>query len=72
LSRPAFGGNVPPVLEVFRRIEAGIRHLDGATVNDEPHGPFGGNAAIQEFTRQAAGGRRSPPCWRIIRFDMNA
>jgi acyl-CoA reductase-like NAD-dependent aldehyde dehydrogenase len=61
LSSAVFGGNVQRALEVARRIEAGICHINSATVNDEPqmpfggvkssgYGRFGGKAAIHEFT----------------------
>jgi vanillin dehydrogenase len=61
LSSAVFGGNVQRALEVARRIEAGICHVNSATVNDEPqmpfggvkssgYGRFGGKAAIHEFT----------------------
>ena len=51
----------PTALEVARRIESGICHINGATVHDEPQMPFGGvkasgwgrfggNAALEEFT----------------------
>jgi acyl-CoA reductase-like NAD-dependent aldehyde dehydrogenase len=61
LSSAVFGGNVQRALEVARRIESGICHVNSATVNDEPqmpfggvkssgYGRFGGKAAIHEFT----------------------
>jgi acyl-CoA reductase-like NAD-dependent aldehyde dehydrogenase len=61
LSSAVFGGNVQRALEVASRIEAGICHINSATVNDEPqmpfggvkssgYGRFGGKAAIHEFT----------------------
>ena len=61
LQTTVFGGNVQRALEVASRIEAGICHINSATVNDEPqmpfggvkssgYGRFGGKAAIHEFT----------------------
>ena len=61
LSSAVFGGNVQRALQVAGRIEAGICHINSATVNDEPqmpfggvkssgYGRFGGKAAIHEFT----------------------
>jgi vanillin dehydrogenase len=61
LSAAVFGANVQRALEVARRIESGICHINSATVNDEPqmpfggvkssgYGRFGGKAAINEFT----------------------
>jgi acyl-CoA reductase-like NAD-dependent aldehyde dehydrogenase len=61
LAAAVFGGNVQRALEVTRRIESGICHINSATVNDEPqmpfggvksssYGRFGGKAAIHEFT----------------------
>jgi acyl-CoA reductase-like NAD-dependent aldehyde dehydrogenase len=56
-----FGSDVPTALDLARQIESGICHVNGATVHDEPHMPFGGvkasgfgrfggKAAIDEFT----------------------
>jgi vanillin dehydrogenase len=61
LSSAVFSGNIQRALDVGRRIEAGICHINSATVNDEPqmpfggmkssgYGRFGGKAAIHEFT----------------------
>ena len=61
LSAAVFGGNVRRALDVARRIESGICHVNSATVNDEAqmpfggvkssgYGRFGGKAAINEFT----------------------
>ena len=61
LSAAVFGGNVPRALDVARRIESGICHVNSATVHDEAqmpfggvkasgYGRFGGKAAIHEFT----------------------
>ena len=61
LSAAVFGADVPTALDVARRIESGICHVNGATVHDEPQMPFGGvkasgwgrfggTAAIEEFT----------------------
>lgn len=61
LSSAVFGGNLERALEVARWIEAGICHINSATVNDGPqmpfggvrssgYGRFGGKAAIHEFT----------------------
>ncbi len=54
----------PTALELARRIERGIRHVNGSTDHDEPQMPFGGvkasgfgrfggKAAIEEFTEYA-------------------
>lgn len=61
LAAAVFGAHVPTALDVARRIESGICHVNGATVHDEPQMPlggvkasgfgrFGGKAAIEEFT----------------------
>ena len=61
LSSAIFGRDVKRALGVARRIEAGICHINGPTVGDEPqmpfggmkgsgYGRFGGKAAIAEFT----------------------
>jgi vanillin dehydrogenase len=61
LAAAVFGKHVPAALDVARRIESGICHVNGATVHDEPQMPFGGvkasgfgrfggKAAIEEFT----------------------
>ena len=61
LAAAVFGKDVPSALDVARRIESGICHINGSTVHDEPQMPFGGvkasgwgrfggKAAIDEFT----------------------
>ncbi len=61
LSAAVFGRDVGRALEVARRIESGICHVNGPTVSDEAqmpfggvkasgYGRFGGRAAIDEFT----------------------
>jgi acyl-CoA reductase-like NAD-dependent aldehyde dehydrogenase len=61
LSAAVFGGDVDAALEVARRIESGICHVNSSTVHDEPQMPFGGvkssgwgrfggRAALEEFT----------------------
>jgi acyl-CoA reductase-like NAD-dependent aldehyde dehydrogenase len=61
LAAAVFGADVPTALDVARRIESGICHINGATVHDEPQMPFGGvkasgwgrfggKAALEEFT----------------------
>ena len=61
LSSAVFGRDVARALEVAKRIDAGICHINGPTVNDEAqmpfggvkgsgYGRFGGKAAIAEFT----------------------
>jgi acyl-CoA reductase-like NAD-dependent aldehyde dehydrogenase len=61
LSAAVFGRDVNRALEVARRIESGICHINGPTVQDEAqipfggmkasgYGRFGGRAAINEFT----------------------
>jgi vanillin dehydrogenase len=61
LAASVFGSDVPTALDLARRIESGICHVNGATVHDEPQMPFGGvkasgfgrfggKAAIDEFT----------------------
>jgi len=61
LSAAVFGGDVPAALDVARRIESGICHVNSSTVHDEPQMPFGGvkgsgwgrfggRAALEEFT----------------------
>lgn len=61
LSAAVFGRDVTRALEVARRIDSGICHVNGPTVHDEAQMPFGGvkasgwgrfggKAAIDEFT----------------------
>jgi len=61
LAAAVFGEDVPAALDVARRIESGICHVNGSTVHDEPQMPFGGvkasgwgrfggKAALEEFT----------------------
>ena len=56
-----FGEDVDHALEIARRIECGICHVNSSTVHDEPQMPFGGvkssgwgrfggSAALEEFT----------------------
>ncbi|MDB5946767.1 MAG: vanillin dehydrogenase [Ramlibacter sp.] len=42
LSAAVFGRDVARALQVARRIESGICHVNGPTVHDEAHMPFGG------------------------------
>jgi benzaldehyde dehydrogenase (NAD) len=61
LAAAVFSRDIPTALDVARRIESGIAHVNNATVHDEPQMPFGGvkesgwgrfggNAALEEFT----------------------
>ncbi len=61
LSSAVFSSNVERAMAVARRIESGICHINGPTVQDEAqmpfggvkasgYGRFGGSAAISEFT----------------------
>ena len=61
LSAAVFGRDVARALEVARRVESGICHVNGPTVHDEPQMPFGGvkasgigrfggRAGVHEFT----------------------
>lgn len=61
LSAAVFGRDITRALEVARRIESGICHINGPTVGDEAqmpfggvkasgYGRFGGTAGIAEFT----------------------
>jgi acyl-CoA reductase-like NAD-dependent aldehyde dehydrogenase len=61
LAAAVFGANFQRALDVARRIESGICHINSSTVNDEAqmpfggvkssgYGRFGGKAAINEFT----------------------
>jgi acyl-CoA reductase-like NAD-dependent aldehyde dehydrogenase len=61
LSGAVFGRDVPRAIDVARRIESGMCHVNGSTVHDEPQMPFGGvkasgfgrfggRAALEEFT----------------------
>jgi acyl-CoA reductase-like NAD-dependent aldehyde dehydrogenase len=61
LSAAVFGRDVDAALEIARRIESGICHVNSSTVHDEPQMPFGGvkasgwgrfggRAALEEFT----------------------
>ena len=61
LSAAVFGRDITRALDVARRIDSGICHINGATVHDEAqmpfggvkasgYGRFGGKAGIAEFT----------------------
>ena len=61
LSGAVFGRDIMRAMDVARRIESGICHINSATVADEPqmpfggvkasgYGKFGGMAALDEFT----------------------
>jgi acyl-CoA reductase-like NAD-dependent aldehyde dehydrogenase len=61
LSGAVFSSDIPTALDVARRIESGICHVNLATVHDEAQMPFGGvkesgwgrfggSAALEEFT----------------------
>ena len=76
LSSAVFSRDLQRAMRVARRIEAGICHINGPTVADEPqmpfggmkasgHGRFGGAAVVEEFTELRwitfGGDRRSYP-----------
>jgi len=42
LSSAIFSSNVGHALELAKRINSGMCHINGATVHDEPQMPFGG------------------------------
>ena len=61
LAAAVFSANVDTAMDVARRLETGICHINDSTVNDEPPMPFGGvkssgwgrfggKAALEEFT----------------------
>jgi acyl-CoA reductase-like NAD-dependent aldehyde dehydrogenase len=61
LAASVFGRDVTRALDVARRLETGICHINGSTIHDEPQMPFGGmkssgwgrfggQAGIDEFT----------------------
>ena len=61
LSSAVFSGDLDTGMEVARRLETGMCHVNDTTVHDEPQMPFGGvkdsgwgrfggNAALEEFT----------------------
>jgi benzaldehyde dehydrogenase (NAD) len=61
LAAAVFSADVAQALEVARRVQSGICHINDATVHDEPQMPFGGvkdsgwgrfggRAALEEFT----------------------
>jgi acyl-CoA reductase-like NAD-dependent aldehyde dehydrogenase len=61
LSAAVFSRDVPAAMDVARRIESGMCHINSSTVQDEPQMPFGGvkasgwgrfggHAALEEFT----------------------
>jgi benzaldehyde dehydrogenase (NAD) len=61
LAASVFGEDVDAALDVARRIESGICHVNSSSVHDEPQMPFGGvkasgwgrfggRAALEEFT----------------------
>ena len=61
LSSAVFSADVDAAMDVARRLDTGMCHINDATVNDEPQMPyggvkasgwgrFGGRAALEEFT----------------------
>ncbi|MFZ0134734.1 MAG: hypothetical protein WAK95_19520 [Desulfobacterales bacterium] len=50
LQRSFFCLSVNGKMEERRQIESGIVHINDQTVHDEPQVPFGGRAALEEFT----------------------
>jgi vanillin dehydrogenase len=61
LAGAVFSRDIPTALDVAKRIESGICHVNNSTVHDEPQMPFGGvkesgwgrfggSAALEEFT----------------------
>jgi acyl-CoA reductase-like NAD-dependent aldehyde dehydrogenase len=61
LAAAVFGDDVDHALDIARRVESGICHVNSSTVHDEPQMPFGGvkasgwgrfggKAALEEFT----------------------
>jgi acyl-CoA reductase-like NAD-dependent aldehyde dehydrogenase len=61
LSSAVFSQDVDRAMEIARRLETGVCHINDATINDEPQMPlggtkasgwgrFGGTAALEEFT----------------------
>jgi vanillin dehydrogenase len=61
LSSAVFSGDLHAAMDVARRLDTGMCHINDATVNDEPQMPFGGvkhsgwgrfggKAALEEFT----------------------
>jgi acyl-CoA reductase-like NAD-dependent aldehyde dehydrogenase len=50
LSAAVHSRDIAQAIEVARRIQSGICHINGPTVHDEAQMPFGGQAAIREFT----------------------
>jgi acyl-CoA reductase-like NAD-dependent aldehyde dehydrogenase len=76
LAAAVFSRDVQRALSVARRLETGICHINGATIQDEPqmpfggvkasgYGRFGGRAGIEAFTElrwiTIAGSRQSYP-----------
>jgi benzaldehyde dehydrogenase (NAD) len=61
LASAVFTADVDVAMNIARRLETGVCHINDATVNDEPQMPlggtkasgwgrFGGTAALEEFT----------------------
>ncbi|HKD62557.1 MAG TPA: aldehyde dehydrogenase family protein [Candidatus Acidoferrales bacterium] len=50
LSSAIFSRDVNKAMRFAERMQTGICHINGSTVHDEPHMPFGGKAALEEFT----------------------
>jgi benzaldehyde dehydrogenase (NAD) len=61
LSSAVFSADLDAAMDIARRLETGVCHINDATVNDEPQMPlggakasgwgrFGGTAALEEFT----------------------
>lgn len=61
LSAAVFGAHVPTALDVARRIESGICHVNGSTVHDEPQMPFGASRPAASGASAARRRSRSSP-----------
>lgn len=85
LSGAVFSRDLGRALDVARRVETGIIHINGATVADDPampvggvkasgYGRFGGEAALDEFTElrwvSLAGGPSSDPTAHSIQHHQ--
>ena len=61
LSAAVFGEDVDSAMEIARRIESGICHVNSSTVHDEPQMPFGGVKSSGWGRSAAARRSRSSP-----------
>ena len=81
LSAAVFSRDIPRAVRVAKRVESGIRHINGPTIHDEAQMPFGGvkasgygrfGARPESPSSRTCAGSRSRPARSIIRSEPPA